>query len=71
MTQERLAAVDGAVATADVLSGALGRPRFYAVVMGVFAGIAVVIAAIGIYGVLSFTVSRRAQEIGISHRPWT
>jgi len=62
---EPLAAVDGAVATADVVSSALGRPRFYAVVMGLFAGMAVVIAAIGIYSVLSYSVSRRTQEIGI------
>jgi putative ABC transport system permease protein len=62
---EPLAAVDGAVAAVEVVSGALGRPRFYAVVMGLFAGLAVVIAALGIYGVVSFTVSRRTQEIGI------
>jgi putative ABC transport system permease protein len=62
---EPLAAVDGAVAMSDVVSGALARPRFYAALVGLFAAAAVVIAAVGVYGVLSFAVSRRTQEIGI------
>lgn len=45
--------------------GSLVRPRFYAVLVGVFAAIAGILAIVGIYGVLSYTVVQRTQEIGI------
>ena len=47
------------------LSDAIARPRFLTLLLGVFAGLALVLAAVGTYGILSYLVSERKQEIGI------
>ena len=49
----------------DVLGGHRARARFTLLLMTVFACIALSLAAIGVYGVLSYTVNQRAQEMGI------
>jgi putative ABC transport system permease protein len=49
----------------DYLALDLGRARFQTVLLALFAGIALFLTAVGLYGVMSYTIVQRTQEIGI------
>jgi putative ABC transport system permease protein len=63
--QDGSLALDAVVTMEQRLAGNLARPRLYAVLLGAFAVCAVTIAAVGLFGVLSYSVSQRSREIAV------
>ena len=62
---DRTQAVSGVKTMGQYLGDALSRPRLYAALVTCFAVIAVMLAAVGVYGLLAYVVTQRTHEIGI------
>jgi ABC-type antimicrobial peptide transport system permease subunit len=69
--REEVKRLDSAMAVSDirlmnqVVDGSVATPRFTFVLMGLFATLAVLLAAIGTYGVISYSVNQRVPEFGL------
>ncbi|MDB4876589.1 MAG: permease [Gemmatimonadetes bacterium] len=62
---DRNVAISEVETMTHIVGQATAESRFYLVLLAAFAGIALTLAAVGIYGVMSYSVSRRTHEIGI------
>ena len=69
--REAVRGIDPALAVFDVemldrtLAESVARPRFTTVLLGVFAGVTLLLAVLGLYGLLSYAVAQRTRELGI------
>ncbi|MEX2281498.1 MAG: ABC transporter permease [Gemmatimonadota bacterium] len=57
--------LDAITPLSDVISASVARPRFYTTLLGIFAGLALALAVVGTFGVMSYMVAQRQREISV------
>src|SRR6202041_457114 len=71
LVREQLSAMDpnvplyGTRSFAELMDNSIARPRFQTALFGAFGLLALVLALGGVYGVLTYTISQRAHELGV------
>jgi putative ABC transport system permease protein len=71
IAKTQLSAMDREVALSDVrtmeeaVAASMSQPRFRTTILGIFAAIALVLAAVGLYGAVAFNVNQRRAELGL------
>ena len=63
--KDQLVSVSGVTTLEDVEWAATGRHRFRAVMVGAFAALAVVLAMVGVFGILAYSVQQRMRDFGV------
>ena len=62
---DRAVTVTGVRSLSDAISETVAQPRFYTFLFGIFGALGLLLTVTGVYGLISYTVAQRTQEIGI------